>query len=197
MFEELKGNARLRAGIAAALALVFVSLLLDAQGALRAKSATVARERARLETTAAQARDAVWMDRAQAARAARSELESRLWRASSTGEAEAAFVDWMNRELADAKATVTNVVSAVAPGGAAPGTSAGGPLLPEGMLLLRLNVAFAFVPGALERVLDRILGSERYVVVESLTVKQRPLPRVEMVVTSVARIALPRQGDKP
>jgi hypothetical protein len=196
MFDELKTNPRLRAGIAAAAALVIVSLLLDARAALRAKAATVAREQVRLETVAAHAHDAVWIERAEAARAARAELEARLWRASSAGAAEAAFVDWMNRELGEAKATVTSVVSAVAPGGPAPG-SASGLVLPEGILLLRLNVAFSFAPGTLERVLDRILGGGRYVVVDSVTVRQRPLPRVELVVTSVARIDAPARGDKP
>jgi hypothetical protein len=195
MLDELRTNARLRAGIAAAVALVAASLLLDARAALNAKAATVAREQARVAAIAARANDTVWMERAQAARSLRDDLDARLWHAASTGAAEAAFVDWMNRCLIDAKATVTNVVSAVAPGAAAPGTSPTGPALPEGTVLLRLNVAFAFAPGTLERVLDKIVGGDRYAVVESITVKQRPVPRVEMIVSSVARVSTPT-GDR-
>jgi phage tail protein X len=197
MFDELRTNARLRLGIAAAVALVAVSLLLDARAALRAKAAAVAREQARVAGIAARSNDTVWMERAQAARALRDDLESRLWHAASAGAAEAAFVDWMNRQLLDAKATVTNVVSAVAPGAAAPGAAPTGPVLPEGTMLLRLNVAFAFAPGTLERVLDRILAGDRYTVVESVVVKQRPVPRVELIVSSVARVSAPAGERKP
>ncbi|HXF45980.1 MAG TPA: hypothetical protein VNK91_07660 [Burkholderiaceae bacterium] len=195
MLDELRTNARLRWGIAAAVALVAVSVLLDARAALRAKAAAVAREQARVAAIAARANDTVWMERAHAARSLRADLESRLWHAASAGAAEAAFVDWMNRQLVDAKASVTNVVSAVAPGTAAPGAAPTGPALPEGMLVLRLNVAFAFVPGTLERVLDKILGGDRYAVVESITVRQRPVPRVDMIVASVARVSTPT-GDR-
>lgn len=196
MFEELRSNARLRLGIAAAVALLAISLLLDAQAVLRAKATAVAHEQARVAAIGARSDDTVWIERAQAARSLRSDLESRLWQAASAGAAEAAFVDWMNRQLVDAKATVTNVVSAVAPGAAAPGAAATGPVLPEGTLLLRLNVAFAFAPGTLERVLDTILGSDRYMVVESVTVRQRPVPRVELIVASVARVAAPAAEDR-
>lgn len=195
MFDELRSNARLRAGLAVVAALVAIALLLDAQAALRARSVQVAGEQARLLAVEQGAAEQVWLERAEQAAQARAGIEARLWRAPSAGAAEAAFVDWVNRELAAAQATVTNVVSATVPAsGAAAGAAAP---LPDGLHLLRLNVAFAFAPGALERVLERLLAEDRLVVVESLSVRQRPVPRVQLVLTSVAQIGEARAGAKP
>jgi len=62
-----------------------------------------------------------------------------------------------------------------------------GPTLPDGTALMRLSVSYEFAPGVVERVLDRLAQTNRYLVVESLTVRRRPLARVEMVVSSLAR----------
>jgi hypothetical protein len=196
MLDELKSNSRLRIGLAVAAGLVVITLLLDAQAALRAKGTEAAQAQARLLAFASRTKDTVWTDRAAEAARTRADLESRLWRAESPGAAEAAFVDWVNRELQAANATVTNVVSATVPGSAASSSKPAGPALPEGMHLLRLNVAFAFVPGTLERVLDRVLAQERFVVVESLSVKQRPVARVQLVIASVAQVGEARGGGK-
>lgn len=187
MFEELRANPRLRMGLALALALVLVVVLNDWRVAIGERGRAVGREQARLEATAERARDTAWSQRAQEARAAREKFEASLWQAGSVGAAEAMFVDWMNREMGAAKVNNLNVIAASLPGGNTPGQAAIGPTLPAGTALMRLSVSFEFAPGVVERVLDRLAQTDRYLVVEGLTVRRRPLARVEMVVSSLAR----------
>ena len=187
MFEELRANPRLRMGLALALALVLFVVLNDWRAATGERARAVGREQARLEATAERARDTAWTQRAQEARAARVQFEASLWQAGSVGAAEALFVDWMNREMGAAKVNNLNEIAASLPGGNAPGQVTSGPTLPDGTALMRLSVSYEFAPGVVERVLDRLAQTNRYLVVESLTVRRRPLARVEMVVSSLAR----------
>jgi hypothetical protein len=195
MFEQLRGNARLRAGIALAIVLVLVTLLLDAQAAIDDRRRAVAREQARLQSMSRDVDGPLWLQRAAAARQLREQVQAALWQAGSAGAAEAAFVDWINRELAQANITNANVVSASVPAGPLGGAARPAAGLPEGHLLMRVNAGFAHSPGVLERVLERLLAGERMVTVESVSVRQRPVPRVELVIASVARIgAAPASG---
>lgn len=196
MFEQVRSNARLRAGIALAVVLVLVTLLLDVQAAIDDRRRIVSREQARLLSIKRDVDGQQWLERAAAARQLREQAEAALWQAGSAGAAEAAFVDWVNRELAQAKITDANVVSASVPVGPLAGSAQPAAGLPEGHLLMRVNAGFAHSPGVLERVLGRLLAGDRLVTVESVSVRQRPVPRVELVIASVARIGPSAVSEK-
>lgn len=183
MLDELRSNTRLRGGLAIAAALLAVTLLLDAQVALRDKRAALARQKASLAEMAQQAERGVWLERADAAQAARKRLESGLPAAPDAGVAEADFVDWMNRQLKQAGVGQANVVSAIPAG-----VRSGLPAVPDGTVYLRLNVSFEFVPGIIERLLEQLYGTGRFIVVEGLSLRRRPTQRLELIVSTVARI---------
>jgi hypothetical protein len=192
MLEELRSNARLRLGVLVALALVIAALLLDAQAALRTGRMAAARQQAQLARFSATARDSVWLERARAAHTLRERLDAGLWSATDAGVAEASFVDWMNRQLADAKVGSPSVLSAIPAMG-----RVDMPGLPDRTRLLRLNVSFEFVPGVAEQVLDRLSASGRFLVVEGLSVRRQPVPRVELTISSVARLTAAAEEKKP
>jgi hypothetical protein len=192
VLDELKSNARLRIGLVIAFGLVVVTQLLDAQAALRAKRMQATRLQTQLSQLSVSAQDSAWLERAKAAHALRERLDAGLWRASDVGVAEASFVDWMNRQLGEAKAGGPSVLSAI-PAGARVDL----PTMPAGTRLLRLNVRFDFVPGAAEKMLDRLASSGRFLVVEGLSVRRQPVPKVELTVSSVAHLTNAAGERKP
>lgn len=97
--DEWRRNPRLRLGgwlIAAILLLYAVLLLSDARQGLQKEYSALAAKTRRME---ALAKDQGWVARAEAARTARVQMETRLWRAETKGLAQANLQNWTDQLL--------------------------------------------------------------------------------------------------
>lgn len=190
---QLRGNPRLRWGIALIVGIAWlygILLLRDevADQTLRYRSATQAI--ARLQAQLAQPE---WADRATAARAMAVQLEGRLWQAPTPGLAQSAYQDWVTATLVKAginnpQVTVTVVEDAPAAGatGAAPLTAAAAPAVaaPTDLWKIKAKLNFEFNAPALMDFLARLESHEKQTVVNTLTARKEPAPRVDMEVVA-------------
>lgn len=190
---QLRGNPRLRWGIALIVGIAWlygILLLRDevADQTLRYRSATQAI--ARLQAQLAQPE---WADRTTAARAMAVQLEGRLWQAPTPGLAQSAYQDWVTATLVKAginnpQVTVTVVEDAPAAGStsAAPLTAAAAPAVaaPTDLWKIKAKLNFEFNAPALMDFLARLESHEKQTVVNTLTARKEPAPRVDMEVVA-------------
>lgn len=189
---QWRGNARLRWGIAlvVGIAWLYGILLLrdelqDRNMRLRSSSQAVARLQTQLEQPE-------WTERAIAARALATQLESRLWLAPTTGLAQSTFQDWLTQNAAKAgitspQVTVTLVEdNAPAVGAqAAPTQATAGEKnasTPTDLWKLKARLAFDFSPPTFMDLLARMENNDKQIVVKVVTVRKEPNPRAELEV---------------
>ena len=190
LLRQLRDNRRLRWGIAVIVGMGWlygILVLRDevADQTLRYRSATQAV--ARLQAQLAQPE---WTDRAAAARALAVQLEGRLWQAPTPGLAQSAYQDWVSATLIKAgftnpQVTVTVVEDAPA-SSTSPAVSPDSPAVPAPTDLwkIKAKLNFEFNAPALMDFLARLESHEKQTVVNTLTARKEPAPRVEMEVVA-------------
>lgn len=191
---DLRNNPRLRMWLAlvvAVIALYGVLLLRDAlQGAeqqQRALALSVSRLRVQMNQTE-------WLERLPPAKTLAVQMEGRLWRAPTAGLAQAAFQDWINVNLAQAKATKPQITVTVldestagaegnAPPAVAPTTLAaaeGAPATPPDLWKIKAKVGFDFSAPSLLEFLKLIENHDKQIIVDALNVRKEPPSRVDV-----------------
>lgn len=152
---EWRDNRRLQVIVFVALAIFILWLHIQLNDwRLAKRSAAYSAERGYNETQLA-VREKSWIDRSKAADRELARLNSRVWRASSEGEAQALFRDWLDSEARQAGLAITR--SNLAIGEAMPGTQ----LRP-----VRADIQGRYVAGAWQQLLLKIRDNERVITVD-------------------------------
>lgn len=177
---ELRSSPRLRLGLAAILGILWlyaILLLRDAVDAKMVQHQTLVRQIARAKTEAAQTQ---WRERAEAAKMAQVELESRLWQNGTLGLAQAAFQDWLNQQLV--RAAIGRPAVTLAAMDEEGGKQAEG--IPDDLWKVKAKLEFDFAPQSFNSLMAQLGGNDKRVVVETLNIRTEPIPRVEAVVAA-------------
>lgn len=195
---ELKVNPRLRWGAWLIIGMVWLYGILVLREQVEKKAGAyqgTLKKIARIQKAAAQME---WPSRLEAAQALRLNLESRLWREGTIGLAQAGFQDWLNQAVQQAglpKAALT--VAAQEDTGAADKSAVssgkGDTPLPPGLWKVSAKLVFDFNPKSFYPFLARLTTHEKWILVESLTIRGSPVPRAEMVVVAFFQKPKPLQ----
>lgn len=189
-WQALRANPRLRWGmwLVGFILWTYGLLLLDEHvDAARTEYSAAAARHARADAAAS---ETDWPDRLRAVRAAEARIDSRLWRESSPGLAQAAFQDWLG--LAARGANLANTTLAVSVHEESFDPAAAGTAV---MWRARARLGANFTPAALAVFLKAVAENERAIIVEGLVVRGGAMPpRVEFTLASLFQ---PPAGDAP
>ena len=189
LLAEFKANPRLRLGVWGIVGIVwFYGVLELRDGVARQGEAfrSANRSLARAQAIAGQPE---WVSRLDEARAVQVGIESRLWRESTVGLAQATFHDWLSQvaqQAGLARPQLAVVVQEDGLAGAkdASGGDGGAARDTKGLWKINARLAFDFSPQGLYALLARIGGHDKSVVVESLVIRSTPSPRAELVLVA-------------
>jgi len=184
---EFKVNPLLRLGLWVILGILwgYALLLLRDEVRLAAdEHLALAKKVARAQALASQTE---WEKRIAPAQALQVELESRLWRAGTLGLAQAAVQDWLSQAVQQAGLTrpATSVAAQEEVASEKSSTEAQGKGLATAHLWkVSAKLSFDFSPQKFYTLMGRIYGTDKQVVVESLSIRGAPAPRAEMLLSA-------------
>jgi len=174
LLDHLASQPRLRWGLWLILGIIWLNLDLSLRDQVKARTATFQQTERNLARTQNQATQSEWLERAETARLAKVALEETLWKAGTQGLAQAEFQDWLNRQFTSAGIPRPNIhVSLFNPEQESTAS------MPGDLWRVGAKLQFDFDPKSLTDVLRRIASNKQRIVVESITVRQQPTPRVE------------------
>ncbi len=186
---EIRGNWRLRALLAGAIAVLWVYAILNLREAAGARSQQYVGLEKQIARTRAQVAQTDWQKRLDSAKLLQVELEGRLWQNSTQGLAQAAFQDWLTQATIRAtlgRPAVTMLAledkGDAAPASQADGTASGTPTVQ--LWKVRAKVEFDLTPAGLLNLLKQIAVNPQQVVVESMNIRKEPVPRVDMLLVA-------------
>ncbi len=105
LLDEWQKNMRFRLGLWLILAILAVYLLIRISDLEQAMLVDYRMEAARIDELSSLCRQKVWIERAEAARALKTRMESKLWRAETRGLAQARTRSWISTLLMENGAT--------------------------------------------------------------------------------------------
>lgn len=192
---QLAGHARLRLGLAAIVAILWVYGLLLAGEHATLMRADLQNARAELRRLEAAGRERDWPARADDARRHLAAMQGLVWTENDLGLAEAALQDWLRatatkaglgvRELAVVRAAADGVRAPVAPAAA---SALSGPQVLKARLVADFNRI------ALLGLLDELQRHERAIVVDHLVLRTWAQPPTLELDLRVLAQAQPRSG---
>jgi hypothetical protein len=177
---NLRNNPRLRIGLWIIAGIVWLYLLLslrDEVDAITSEYRALAVKTARAESIA---RQSEWIARAAPAKALAFTAENRLWQESSLGLAQAAVQDWLNQAVQQAgvvKPVLTVAAQEEVRADTSDASNANKPAKPApeaDMWKVNARLGFDFSPKSFYNIMERISGSEKTFVIESMSVKGTP-----------------------
>jgi len=174
---ELKASARLRIGLALIVSVLWVNGLLSMRDHLEEAAKRHGQLLAQINRMRQYATQTDWPMRAKQAQMAQVELEGRLWRSGTPGLAQAAFHDWLADNLS--KAALVHPEETLVQEGGAHKPEPGGDFWK-----IKAKLAFDFSPRSFGEWMGKLASAERQVVVEKLTVRLEPAPRVEAMLVA-------------
>lgn len=182
LFSELKGNLRLRIGVALILAVLWLYLILVMRETLDDSRREFRNSSLKLGKLQSVMREGDWSERLTAAKTLQAELESGLWRGDTLGLARASFQDWLNQQIQIAAVPRPSISM----GGRNEGTP-GDETQPgdaEGLWHVRAKLVFDFNPESLNKLLAQLASHPHHVAIESLHITKEPFPRVELLASA-------------
>ena len=195
----LKANPRLRWGVWGIVGILWFYGVLELRDEVRRQNEAyraITHKIARLQGTAAHTE---WLARLKDAQSRQVSLESRLWRESTIGLAQASFHDGLTQLTQQAGlAKVQLAVSAQEDeeGGKDAG-SADSRTAATGLWKVSAKLAFDFSPQSFYPLLRRIATQDKRVVVESLVIRSTPAPRAELLLVAYFQRPAPGATAKP
>lgn len=181
---ELQDNPRLRIGLLAVAALLWLIGLLELDARVQAaeqERARLADEIARLRVAAAEQQ---WPALRDEARQRLADLRSLAWREESEGRMQALLQDWLREQLAAAGLQPRDLQVSVLPadGGLDDKRKAE---LPTDLRIARARLAFDFQPDSLHRVLAALPASRKWIWVSRLIVDNAGRRTVDLEVEAL------------
>lgn len=148
--------------------------------------ANIAKKVARLQT---EVQHQAWLERVEPAKILRVQMESRLWQASTSGLAQAAFQDWLNQiflQAAVGRPSITlSALDEKTPEKTDEVENNGETAaVPVDLWKVKAKLEFDFNPPAFLSLMTLIGGHDKKTVIESLVIRKEPFPRVEAVVAA-------------
>lgn len=184
--EEMRGNPRLRAGLAAVVALLWVLVLLELSGALdaaREKHKELNGEVSRLRDLQGEQQWPALRDKAQERLA---DYRSLAWREESEGRMQAMLQDWLREQLAAAGVQPREMTVTVLPARSVAPTGSGRKSeLPPDMRLARARISLDFKPDSLHQFLAKLPASRRWIWVSRLVIENESRRMVEIELESL------------
>jgi hypothetical protein len=181
---ELKASARLRVGLALIAAVLWVNGLLSLRDRVEEAAKRHAQLAGQINRMRQYAGQTDWPERAKQAKMAQVELEGRLWRGGTPGLAQAAFQDWLAKNLD--KSALAHAEEALAQEGGLHAQEPGGDLWK-----VKVKLSFDFAPPSFNQWIATLASADRQVAIEKLTVRTEPMPRVEAVLVAPFQKAAP------
>lgn len=179
--EELRSNSRLRFGLAAVAALLWVLVLLDLSGsrdAAREQRNQLADEVIRLRDVRGEQQ---WTTLRNQAQERLADYRSLAWREESEGRMQAMLQDWLREQLAAVGVQPREMTVTVLPARAvaASGNSRKSEL-PADMRLVRARLTFDFKPDSLQQFLAGLPTSRHWIWVSRMVVENEGRHAVEL-----------------
>lgn len=180
---QLRDNPRLRWGLALIVGIFWLYAILLLRETLQEQEQqhlTVARSISRLRAQLAQPE---WVTRVVPAKNMAVQMEVRLWQATTSGLAQAAFQDWLNAAMIKAgvtrpQITVTEIDEAVAN---APNQNQGsGTTTPADLWKIKAKLDFDFSAATLLNLMNQIENHDKQIIVGALGVHKEPMNHVEV-----------------
>jgi hypothetical protein len=159
LLQEIRKNTRLRLGLWAILAIIALYWLLvldEYKNKLQLEYQAELTSLARLRDVTSQAE---WLDRAELARSAEINLESKLWNAASKGLAQADFQAWLGGQVAGARILEPRMTVEEARD------------VPPQLWLVIARLEGIFEPEPMERLLLNLAQHPNWVVVDSFEIR--------------------------
>jgi DNA-binding helix-hairpin-helix protein with protein kinase domain len=182
----IKANPRLRLGLWFIVGIAWLyGLLLLRDATIRAATEyqVLAKKVARVEALSGQNE---WIARVEPAQSQQLYLESRLWRESTIGLAQAAFQDWLNQAVQQANLTHSVVTVAAQEESssekAAPNVTEAAPN--SDLWKVSAKLSFDFTPKSLYALMGYLSEHDKQTVVETLVIRGAPASRVEMMLVA-------------
>lgn len=183
---ELRTNRRSAIGsfvIFGLLALYGLSLLDDAVNTLRTR---YAEESHRLNILSMYAQESEWPQRAAASAKLRQSLEARLWKSENDGMARADIQDWMSGQAREAglQRVQINLDSSKSEN------------LPDKFRKITATLTAQYTESSLLAFLDRISRDSRFLIVDHLLVREKPIASMELKLTAFSLLSDNRPAVK-
>lgn len=181
LIQELRGNQRLRIGLALIAALLALYGLLEWRDLAEAQKGSYKQLASQALRLSREKEQAQWPDRALQARQAQEVADAQLWRQTSLPLAQAQLQDWLYAALrqADAKNYAVKLADASAKLGVA--VAADEESQSQNLTAMRARLSFGADAPVLLALLSTFAEAEHPVVVEALSLKAQ---RVEMTVAA-------------
>jgi len=188
---QLRDNPRLRWGVALMVGIFWLYGILLLRETLQEENLqyrTAAQSISRLRAQLAQPE---WTARLVPAKVMAVQLESRLWQAPTSGLAQAAFQDWLNAAMVNAKVNAKDKTSAVPPQitvtvideavASTPNQQQdSSTTTPAGLWKIKAKLGVDFSAAALMAFLNQVENNEKQIIVGALNVRREPAPYVDM-----------------
>jgi hypothetical protein len=197
LLAQLRENTRLRVLLALVVFVVAFVKVLDARDAVAERRLDAQRAETELARWSAIAQEGGWAERVEQARSRRQAADALLWAGTTPSQAQLAVQEWLTAQMKTARLGAVRVTGSVQPKGMA--NQAGEPVtgtsaLPADVIPLRLGVSFELTPDSVERFAGLLEASGKAFVIDTMNARRQPLPRVELELVTLARIA-PRTAE--
>lgn len=174
---ELKASARLRLGLALIVAVLWLNGILSLRDQVAEEGKRQGQLAGKINRARLYATQTEWPERLRQIQITLAELEGRLWRSDTQGLAQAAFHDWLAQSLRTAavgRPEITLMQEASA------GKSEG----EDSLWKIKAKLGFDFTSQSFHQWLSQLAGHDRQIIIEQLSVRLEPLPRVEAVLVA-------------
>jgi len=198
LLAQFRENGRLRVLLALVVFVVAFVKVLDLRDAVVEKRTEAQRAESEFRRWEAVAQESGWTERVAEMKQRRQAAEGWLWTGTTGQQAQLAVQEWLAGQMKGAKFNAVRVTGSVQPKGVANRAGeqvTGTQPLPPDIVPLRMGVAFELTPDSVERFAGLLDGSGKAFVIDSMTVRRQPMPRVEAELVTLARL-VPRAGDK-
>ena len=197
LLAQFRENTRLRVLLALVVFVVAFVKVLDARDAVAERRLDAQRAETELARWSAIAQEGGWAERVEQARSRRQAADALLWTGTTPSQAQLAVQEWLAAQMKAARLGAVRVTGSVQPKGMA--NQAGEPVtgtsaLPADVTSLRLGVSFELTPDSVERFAGLLEASGKVFVIDAMNARRQPLPRVELELVTLARIA-PRTAE--
>lgn len=197
LLAQFRENSRLRVLLALVVFAVAFVKVLDARDAVADRRLDAQRAETELARWSAIAQEGGWAERVEQARSRRQAADALLWTGTTPSQAQLAVQEWLAAQMKAARLGAARVTGSVQPKGTA--NQAGEPVtgtsaLPSDVISLRLGVSFELTPDSVERFAGLLDSSGKVFVIDTMNARRQPLPRVELELVTLARIA-PRSAE--